>query len=87
VGKNVLLLFVLAVVNTPLYILLGNLLFGRLTSFWAAVKLWFTPSVVAVQQRGFRELCGSSFKVSVVVLSGVGLVWGQYALIRHLFPV
>jgi hypothetical protein len=44
---NVVLLAVLGVLNVPVYILIGWVLFGAWSEFWESIKFWLTPDIIS----------------------------------------
>ncbi|MGE0489605.1 MAG: hypothetical protein AB7S38_10370 [Vulcanimicrobiota bacterium] len=71
---NVPLFLFLLVVNVPVFLVLGRLIFGSLGGFLECLKHWFTPDLISAVQGQYWEDHWGTLKLLVfVALSGVTL--------------
>ena len=83
--KNVIILIVLSVVNIPLYLVIGKVMFGGWAEFWDAIKFWFTPDVLSMLKGEYADDFWAEMKIGLfIVLCGV-CVFGEFTLIQRLF--
>ena len=73
---------VLAVVNVPLYVLLGKIVFGRLGDFRSAVRLRPTPGFAFLFRGEFRQEWRADLKLALFMIACAVMVYGEYVPIR-----
>ncbi len=82
---NITLLIILIVVNIPLYLGVGKVIFGGWEEFLEALKFWIKPDWLSwFQGEGWEDWVAEMKLAILVILCGVA-VWGEYALITKLF--
>ncbi len=82
---NVVLLAVLGVLNIPVYILIGWVLFEDWWGFWESVKFWLTPDIISWFRGEYGEDMLSEMKLWYFVVLCVAAVGGEYLLIHKHF--
>ncbi len=68
----------LAVVNTPVYLGLGALLFGDWGSFFDCLRFWFTPDWISLLRGEWGEDRWAELKLFVFGALCVGVVYGEH---------
>jgi len=84
-GVNITALIVLALLNIPLYVFWGKLMFGGWGEFFEAVKFWLTPDVFSMFRGEWGEDMMAEFKLGFFVIWCIGTVLAQYVLVHGLF--
>lgn len=69
---------VLAIVNIPLYLGLGYVLFGDWQGFWDCVRYWFTPDWVSLFRGEYWEDCWSEAKLFLFAALCLLALYGEY---------
>jgi len=75
----------LGVVNTPVYLLVGWAFFHTWSGFFESVKYVLTPDAWSFIKGDYFEDSWESIKFGLWVLACVAAVFGEAALIDHLF--
>ena len=70
----------LIVVNTPLYLLLGKLLFKDWSGFIQALRLGLTPNIISLFRGEWTEDVIAEFKLGLFFLISGSAVYGEYML-------
>jgi hypothetical protein len=83
--RNVIILIVLSVVNIPLYLVIGKVLFGGWVEFLDAVKFWFTPDVFSLFRGEYADDFWAELKIGLFVVLCGACVFGEFRLIQKLF--
>ena len=78
-------LIVLGVVNIPLYMFIGKLIFGDWADFWEAVKFWLTPDLFSLFRGEYWDDWWAEIKLGFFIVACGGCVFGEYMLIHKLF--
>ena len=78
-------LVVLGVVNIPLYLLIGKILFGSWTDFGEAVRFWFTPDIFSMFRGEYMDDWAAELKLGLFIVVCGGCVYAEYLLIEKLF--
>lgn len=73
---------VLIVVNIPLYLLLGKILFSSIEDFWEAVTFWFTPDLFSAIQGQWGDDMWAELKLGLFVGLCIACVYGEFALVQ-----
>jgi len=76
---------ILGILNVPLYIFLGRLLFTHWDNFFDAVKFWFKPDMWSWVAGEYWEDCVAEFKLGILFAISAGAVMGEYWLIGKFF--
>jgi len=82
---NVVLLAVLGVLNVPVYILIGRVLFENWSGFWESIKFWFTPDIISWFRGEHWEDAWAEVKLWYFVALCVVAVVVEYLLINKYF--
>ena len=82
---NVVLLAVLGVLNVPVYILIGRVLFEDWSGFWESVKFWLTPDIISWFRGEYWEDVWSEMKLWYFVVLCVAAVVVEHLLINKYF--
>ena len=76
---------VMAVINIPLFILIGKVIFGSWEDFWDAVKFWLTPDALSLFTGEYWDDIWAEFKLGFFVVTCGACVYGQLWLIVKWF--
>ena len=79
---NYLLLTAIAMVNLPLYLLLGQSMFQDWDDFWDCVKYYFTSDIVSAFRGEWWEDRDAERRLLIFLLYCACLVAGEYALVE-----
>ncbi len=82
---NVVLLAVLGVLNVPVYILIGKVLFEDWSGFWESIKFWLTPDIISWFRGEHWEDAWAEVKLWYFVVLCVVVVVVEYLLIYKVF--
>ena len=75
----------LGVLNIPLYVFVGRLLFADWDGFFEAVKFWFKPDMWSWFDGEYWEDWVAELKLGVLLAVSAGAVVGVYWLIDRFF--
>jgi hypothetical protein len=75
----------MAVVDIPLFILIGKLIFGCWGDFWDAIVFWFTPDLWSAFNGEYWDDVWAECKLGLFTVSCGAIVWCQLWLIVKLF--
>jgi hypothetical protein len=81
--SNTTLWTLLVVINAPVYVLIGKIVFGTWEDFWEAVRFWFTPDLFSAFMGEFWEDVWAELKLFVFLAVCAGCVYGEYALVQR----
>ena len=84
---NPIVVTALAIVNLPLLLFLGKVLFGGWEGLWNAVKFWITPDVISLFRGEFWKDFDAELYLAFYVFLCVGLIAGEYWLISRFFEL
>lgn len=76
-----LLLLALAMVNVPVYLLLGRRLFGAWDRFVAALRLWLTATPRIGPWEGDHEQVSADVRLGVFLAGSAAVVLGEFFLL------
>jgi hypothetical protein len=82
---NVVLLVVLGVLNVPLYVLIGRVLFEDWSGFWESIKFWLTPNFISFFRGEYWDDVWSELKLWYFVVLCVIAVVVEYLSINKYF--
>ena len=71
----------LVVVNSPLFMLIGKLLFGDWQKFREAVRFWLTPDFISIFRGEWGDDFFAELKLGIFIAICAGLVIGELKLI------
>lgn len=75
---------VLAVVNIPLYVLLGKIFFGRLDDFRTAVRFRPAPGFAFLFRGEFRKEWRAELRLALFMIACATMVYAEYVGIHAL---
>ncbi|MBU1625795.1 hypothetical protein KKB18_00320 [bacterium] len=78
---SVIIIPILAVVNIPLYILAGKLIFGDWDSFKEALWFWIKPNLWSLFDGTIFEDWIAELKLGLLFFICAGIVFGEYWVI------
>ncbi len=79
------LAIILVIVNIPLYIFLGKMIFTDLQGFVDAIWYWFKPDIWSwISGDGWEDMV-AEFKLGFFVVCCGGAVFGEFYLISKYF--
>lgn len=84
-GVNLTALIVLALLNIPLYVFWGKLMFGGWGEFFEAVKFWLTPDAFSFFRGEWGEDRMAEFKLGFFIFWCGLTVVAQYVAVHALF--
>ena len=74
-----------AVVDIPLFILIGKLFFGCWGDFWDAIVFWFTPDAYSWLFDNLTEDWLAEAKLGFFIVTCGAIVWCELWLISKMF--
>ena len=75
----------MAVVDIPLFIFIGKLLFGTWGDFWDAIIFWFTPDAISMLTGELTKDWLAEAKLGFFIITCGACVYGELWLIVKLF--
>ena len=84
-NTTIITIVILAVLNIPIYILIGKVFFGDFAGFLTALKFWFTPDVFSLFKGRYWDDTMAEMKLGVFIFVCGLCVYGEYKLILKLF--
>ena len=82
---NITLAIVLAVVNIPLYLILGKFFFDGWSGFWDAVKFWLTPDLFSAFKGEYWDDWWAELKLGFFIVACGAAVVAEYIFIQKHF--
>jgi len=82
---TLILITVLIVLNIPVYLLIGWVLFSDWGEFWECVRFWLTPDVISLFRGEWGEDWWAEMKLGVFSLACAACVYGEFLLSQRLF--
>lgn len=83
---NVVLLAVLGVLNVPVYILIGRVLFEDWSGFFESVKFWLTPDIISwFRGERWEDAWAETRLLLFVVLCVIAVVLEYLSINKHFF--
>ena len=82
---NTTVLIILAIVNIPLYLLLGKWIFKDWRGFAECLRFWLTPNIISLFRGEYAQDWWSEMKLFFYLLCCGVCVAAEYALIAKLF--
>jgi len=79
------IIIALVILNIPLYIGLGWVMFHDWSGFWDAVKYWLTPDIISLFKGQWGEDMWQEMKLGLFILLCILCVAGEFQLIHRLF--
>lgn len=76
---------VAAVVDVPLFILIGKLFFGSWSDFLEAITFWFTPDIISSLTGEYWDDIWAEAKLGFFVITCGVCVYGELWLIVKMF--
>ncbi len=78
---------ILIVLNVPVFIAIGWVLFSTWDEFFACVKFWLMPDIVSLFRGEWVEDWWAEFKLFVWAVFCAGCVWAEWwALTKYILP-
>ncbi len=74
---------VCGIIDIPLFILIGKLMFGSWEDFWEAIKFWLTPDIWSAFSGEYWEDRWAEMKLGFFILLCGGCVVGEIVLINE----
>ena len=71
---------ILAIINIPLYLILGRLFFDDLAGFFECVGFWLTPDWISVLRGEWADDWWGTMKLFVFAALCAGAVFGEHQL-------
>jgi hypothetical protein len=81
--SNLTLKVLLVVINAPVYVLIGKIVFGTWEDFWEAIRFWFTPDLFSAFMGEFWEDAWAELKLFLFFAACAGCVYGEYSLVQR----
>lgn len=78
-------LIVAAVIDIPLFILIGKIFFGCWSDFWDAIVFWITPDMLSMLTGEYWDDLWAELKLGLFVVTCGACLWGELLLIAKLF--
>ncbi len=82
---NLVLLVVLALVNIPLYLFLGKMLFGNWDGFVEVIRYVIMPDILSLFKGEYLEDYWAELKFFCFIVLCIGCVFAEYTAIQKLF--
>lgn len=76
---------VMAVLDIPVFIGIGKVLFGSWGDFWEAVRFWLTPDILSLFAGEYGDDLWAELKLGFFTVLCGGCVWGELLLVAKWF--
>ena len=80
-----LIILIVVLLNIPLYILIGKLLFGSWGDFWDAIVFWIKPDLWSLLDGEYWDDTWAEIKLGFFVILCGACIYGELWLIVLLF--
>ena len=78
-------MIVLGVVNIPIYVLIGKVIFGCWSDFLEAVKFWLTPDSLSMFRGEYTDDIWAELKLGFLIGVCGACVYFEYLFIQKVF--
>ena len=79
-----LIFIILMVLDIPLFIFIGKLMFGSWSDFWEAIVFWFTPDILSAFTGEYWDDVWAEAKLFVFGLICAACVYGELLFVVKL---
>ena len=83
--KEIIIIGALGVVNIPIYLLIGKVLFEDWQGFFDALRFLLTPEIFSMFNGEYWDDVWAELKLGVFVAGCAGCVFTEFVLIQKLF--